>query len=336
MPKIPGFLPSASGFHFSNNDFGEVALAYIDYPIHNPLTGRGIPIGDASNGLCGGMVFAVRDYFEAHMPIPRDTRNPSAGPLFDYLVRRLIASFNLPAGPGIYYQLMNPNPLLPDIQRALAMNTAWPVIRANIDNGHPSAIALVQTTSANPGALGDNHVVLAYGYDLVGSDVTIYVYDPNHPDDDTVTISFNTARTIIPIGRSHNDQPIYAFFLISYDFANPSAFFGLQAAPPVAALARYPDGKHLDIWVTGNDRNVYTAYHRDDDAVPWNGWYQILGAVPNGLTSRTSVTALARYPDGRYLDIWVTGKDGTVYTAHHSDNDAVPWNGWHQVIGPVP
>ena len=71
-----------------------------------------MPIGDASNGLCGGMVFAARDYFEAGRTPPPDTTPPSEGPLFDFLVDRSFDSFCLPWGPGRYLALMSP--LLPD------------------------------------------------------------------------------------------------------------------------------------------------------------------------------------------------------------------------------
>jgi hypothetical protein len=95
MPVVPGFLQSISGFHFSNRTFPQVPDITIN------ILGQQIGIGDASNGLCGGMVFAARDYFEAGIPIPPDTTNPSSGPLFDYIVSRLLDSFNLflPAPP---------------------------------------------------------------------------------------------------------------------------------------------------------------------------------------------------------------------------------------------
>jgi hypothetical protein len=85
---VPGFLPSTSGFHFDNL-FDSVPLINID------VLGQQISIGDASNGLCGGMAYAARDYFEAGISIPPDTTAPSSGPLFDHLVRRLFDSFNL-------------------------------------------------------------------------------------------------------------------------------------------------------------------------------------------------------------------------------------------------
>ncbi|NEU79898.1 hypothetical protein, partial [Nostoc sp. UIC 10630] len=109
---------------------------------------------------------------------------------------------------------------------------------------------------------------------------------------------------------------------------------GLPAGAPVTALARFPDGKGLDLWVTGNDGNVYTAYYHDDLG-SWKGWYQIAGNVPSGLPAGAPVTALARFPDGKGLDLWVTGNDGNVYTAYYHD-DLGSWKGWYQIAGNVP
>ena len=108
----------------------------------------------------------------------------------------------------------------------------------------------------------------------------------------------------------------------------------LVTALALTALARYPDGKQLDIWVTSNDGNVYTAFY-DDNGVPWNGWGQFAGAVPSGVPAGASVTALARYPDGKQIDLWVTGNDGNVYTAWYND-DVGAWNSWGQFAGAVP
>ena len=56
---VAGFLPTTFGFRFAN-DFPHVPVRHIGIPGVVSL-----PIGDASNGLCGGMAFAARDYFEA-------------------------------------------------------------------------------------------------------------------------------------------------------------------------------------------------------------------------------------------------------------------------------
>jgi hypothetical protein len=68
-----------------------------------------IDIGNAKDGLCGGMVFAALDYWHAQQPPP--TVQPSPGdPLYRWLVRRLVDSWHLPVGVTQYYQWMN----LPD------------------------------------------------------------------------------------------------------------------------------------------------------------------------------------------------------------------------------
>lgn len=230
--NVPGFLPSTSGFHFSNS-FPAVPHFTID------ILGQQIPIGNAANGLCGGMAFAARDYFEARVLIPSETTSPSSGPVFDYLVRRLYDSFNLflppPFGPGplTYMHLMNPD--LPDHEtwfsnaglaprgRAWVMIiNEWPKIRADIDSGHPSPIGLIRIKSRNPFEMGQNHQVLAYGYCLDGTDLTIQIYDSNYPNDDNVTLSLNIGdpQHTTPVSYSKGGD-VWCFFQPVYALANP-------------------------------------------------------------------------------------------------------------------
>jgi len=225
---ITDFLPSTSGLHFPNS-FPHVPVRRIGIP--GVIS---VPIGDASDGLCGGMVFAARDYFEAGRPPPVTTAPPVSGPLFDYVVRRLVDSFNLPRGPLKYLELMNP--ALPDGESILSrlglvphgrawrmIAEEWPRIRSDIDGGRPPPIGLVKIKSVNPFELKRNHQVLAYGYDLRGVELTLHLYDPNRPDDDGVTMSLSVAdpRTGISIGYPSSSTPVYAFFRIGYRPATP-------------------------------------------------------------------------------------------------------------------
>jgi hypothetical protein len=225
---VPGFLPSQNGFHFAN-DFPHVPLRSIGIP-----GVVRVPIGDASNGLCGGMAFAVRDYLGVNRPVPADTTPPSSGPLFDYLVRRLFDSFMLPVGPLKYLALMNP--ALPDGEsfwsrlgigphgRAWRMvREEWPKVRDDIEAGVPSPLGLVRVKSANPMDLGQDHQVLAYAYDLTGTRLVLRLYDPNWPDRDDVTMSLDVADPTHPIAvTTHPDTtPVYAFFRVDYRPATP-------------------------------------------------------------------------------------------------------------------
>src|SRR5918992_1120754 len=230
MPSrsIDGFLPSTSGFHFPNA-FPRVPVRRIGIP--GVIE---IPIGDASNGLCGGMAFAARDLFEAGRPPPADTEPPPSGPLFDYLVRRLFDSFNLPTGPLEYLKLMNPR--LPDGETVLtrlgvlphgrawrSVRIEWPLVRAGIDAGHPVPLGLVKTKSENPFELKRNHQVLAYGYELAGDRLELRLYDPNLPGRDDVILSLSVADPTKPVRMEPSPAtgPVYAFFAVRYTTASP-------------------------------------------------------------------------------------------------------------------
>src|SRR5438874_828959 len=98
--RVAGFDPAMNGLHF-RNAFPDVPLITMALPGHSSIA-----IGDAANGLCGGMAFAVRDCFEARRLPPPDVVSPLRGPAFDYLVRRLVDSFDVPTGPLRYYAWM--------------------------------------------------------------------------------------------------------------------------------------------------------------------------------------------------------------------------------------
>jgi hypothetical protein len=226
--RVPGFLPSTRGLHFSNS-WPHVPDWKIDLP-----GGAILPIGDAANGMCGGMTYAVRDMFEAGVSPPPETSAPSSGPLFDFIAKRLMDSFNLPLGPAVYLLLMNP--ALPDHEtwieplghgRAWRMiKDAWPAIQSDLDGGMLSPVSLVEIKSWNPGDLGLNHQVLAYGYELNGTSLSLLLYDPNHPDDDSVTMSLDTANPehTTPVTYSDGSTMVWCFFRSEYTFQAPPNF----------------------------------------------------------------------------------------------------------------
>lgn len=199
--SAPGFLPSTSGLHFRNS-FAHQSLATIGIPGVATLA-----LGDAANGLCGGMSSTVRDLYEARMSPPSDRTPPAAGTVrFEYLVERQVESLAFGSVALRLYELGSP--LLPDGEpnlgpfgllglvhgRATVMIVEeWPRVRADLDGGHPSLIGLVRAIDSDPRALGRDHQVLAYAYDLDGTDLAIAIYDPNHPDDDTIRMSLSLA-----------------------------------------------------------------------------------------------------------------------------------------------
>jgi hypothetical protein len=217
------FVPSVDGLAFTNS--------WPDEPALNLTTPLGdIPVGNAAQGLCGGMVFAALDFWYAGETPPADRPGPGS-PLYKFLVARIIDSWRIPPGVVQYFTWMN----LPDGDSGftafghhvvvehgisgLTIQQQWPQIRANLDKGLPVALGVVTVASHNPADLGLNHQVLAYGYDVAGSQVTVHVYDPNSGQDDGVTIEFDTSTpsqattftTNIDIGH-----PVRGFFATAY------------------------------------------------------------------------------------------------------------------------
>ena len=210
---VPNFTPSVNGFRFTNA-FAPAPTIRIDL---GPVGTVGL--GDASQGVCGGMVFAVRDYFEAGQPVPTDDQPPAQGtPLFSYITARLIDSFNVPEGIAEYAEWMltpsaDPN-LVIGTRRGTFFRTvsaSWPQVRADIDAGHPSPLGLVTVHTAELTQIGKCHQVLAYGYRIDDDEsVTVSVYDPNtdHDSADAVWISFNAAdpHKVTPIRQQHQPR----------------------------------------------------------------------------------------------------------------------------------
>lgn len=229
--RVPGFLPSVNGLHFDNS-FPDEPAVMIDLGVAK------VPVGNAANGLCGGMVFAALDYWKQGDPPPSDATPPPTGtPLFNYLVRRLIDSWDIPGGPLTYLKLMSP--WLPDGDdrvgpismhgRSWRMAVReWPAIKSSIDAGNPCPLGLVKLKSANPLDLGHNHQVLAYGYDQDGTAITMWLYDPNQSDTDEVALRFDIARPSAPIAvtmqPNASDPPeVICFFRVGYGPKTPPA-----------------------------------------------------------------------------------------------------------------
>jgi hypothetical protein len=223
---VPGYRPSLFGLHFANS-FRPGPLVRLNLGIAR------IPIGNARNGLCGGMAYASRDLFEAGVRPPAAAEPPDSGsPLYRYVVARLFASFGLPWGPLRYLLwqwLPRRDRLGVRSPRWRSIAREWPRVRADIDAGRPSPLGLVRTRLLSPLQLGRNHQVLAYSYDLdeVSDRLFLLVYDPNHPDDDSVglSLSLSTADSATAdIGYVSDEAPVYGFFRTRYRFRRPPGF----------------------------------------------------------------------------------------------------------------
>jgi hypothetical protein len=228
-----GFTAADNGFRFANR--------FPHRPIRRFQLGSvaTLDIGDAANGLCGGMSFAARDLFEHHRTPPPDTDAPASGPLYDYLVDRQIDSFDDGIVPVRFFSLMSPTrpdrePLWAQLLGTIGfdrhsrtyvmVHEEWPAIKRDLDEGHLSALGLVRAVSLDPTMLGQNHQVLAYGYDLDGTQLAIRIWDPNWPRDDDVTLSLDISdpRGAVVPRYSKPDPTTVCFFRAPYQGRDPS------------------------------------------------------------------------------------------------------------------
>jgi hypothetical protein len=227
------FRASTDGFAFTNAWPRQPALR-----LATPF-GR-LPLGNAANGLCGGMVFAALDFWHAGVAAPTQRPGPD-DPLYAFIVRRLVDSWHIPAGVLQYFQWMT----LPDTDRVVTvlgrdiaserglswrtLEVEWPQVRASLDAGTPVPLGLVTVASANPKDLARNHQVLAWSYSVAGGRdgrVTVGVYDPNSGRRDDVTIAFELGNPAGPTAFDHTidiAHPVRGFFATAYDPSTPPA-----------------------------------------------------------------------------------------------------------------
>lgn len=207
------FRPSIHGWHFSNMTWPRVPNAEIDLGLFK------IPIGNASQGMCGGMVYSAIDYYMRHREIPEIRTNPESfmDPYFAFISTRLYDSFHLPTGPLNTYIPYTSADFPPQSRPAVTIK-GIPHIRARIAAGTPVALGLIGAVSNDLiNALADNHQVLAYSYSRSGAHVRLGIYDPDLDDVDDLYLDLD-AESMNVLALDHNTSManIHMFFDTDY------------------------------------------------------------------------------------------------------------------------
>jgi hypothetical protein len=235
--RVPNFDPATSGLiypnHWPHQPIGQFRLGNV----------ATLDIGDAANGLCGGMSYTVADLHARGLP-PGDDPQPALGSdRYKYIVDRQIASFEGGRLPLRFFTLMSVARPARESQMAallgrfgidrhsrtyVMVHEEWPAIRRKIDGGQLAMIGLVRVVSADPTALSHNHQVLAYGYDLEGTTVVLRICDPNWARQTDVTITFDAADPMGTIQPSWSKPPeipgsrLECFFTYDYSPIDPT------------------------------------------------------------------------------------------------------------------
>jgi hypothetical protein len=217
---IPGFLPSTSGFHFAN--------AWPSGPTvrFGPFDPRVVGIGDASTGLCGGMVYTISDLFIAGVPVPPDREPPANGsPRFKSIVRRQVESLAWLTVPVRFWLRMAIGGSFGGDRARSTFEQEWPTAKAWLEGNRLVPIGLIRVASTNPRDLTKNHQVIAWGYAEDGRGVTLRLYDPNWPDRDDVTVAIHLDPALRPASMEQSTgEPLLGYFSYGYTKADPRAW----------------------------------------------------------------------------------------------------------------
>jgi hypothetical protein len=217
---VPRFVPSSRGFHFAN--------AWPSGPTvkFGPIDPRIVGIGDASTGLCGGMVYTIADLFAADVTVPPDVQPPANGsPQFKSIVRRQVESLYWLTVPIRFWIRMALGGALGGDRARSTLEREWPKAKAEIDAGRLVPIGLIRVAAKNPRKLTNNHQVIAYGYAEDGRGVTLRIYDPNWPDRDDVAITIHLDNALRPTSLSQTTgESLLAWFALPYRTSEPRAW----------------------------------------------------------------------------------------------------------------
>lgn len=244
--SVPNFNSHGRGFRFTNywdENLPVISLGFLWNRLFESLPGplgelgidrlideNWLPITHANAGMCGGMMYAIMDYYAFHLLPPTrktapDSRNDT---LFEYIKARLWDSFDV-TGEGHRF-LGYSSPHYPNGDEGVIQSVgltrgrswityreAFPIIQADIDAGKLAPVGLVQTDNLD---IGNNHQVIAYAYEKSGQDVTLFIYDPNEAQQE-IALKFNITATDGEVhvtrlgGDPKNDHRIYCFFRIN-------------------------------------------------------------------------------------------------------------------------
>jgi hypothetical protein len=218
--SIPGFLPSTNGFHFANSWPPGPTVQF------GPIDPRIVGVGDASTGLCGGMVYSIADLFAAGIPVPPDREPPANGsPRFASIVRRQVESLAWLTVPVRFYLRMALGSSLGGDRARATLDREWPKAKAWLDDGRLVPIGLIRVASRNPRNLTKNHQVIAWGYIEDGRGVALRLYDPNWPERDDVTITIHLDNALRPNGLSQSTgESLLGWFVLPYSPSDPRAW----------------------------------------------------------------------------------------------------------------
>jgi hypothetical protein len=162
-------------------------------------------------GLCGGMCFAALDCYYAGLPVPSDSDSPGLGTrLGNYLHRHQLDSF---CGPVVPWRVLTLASRRDARLATLARQRVWPQIRAQLSRGEPVVLVLIRSRGWSHLTTNHQVVVVTCEEDVTAQQITLWLYDPNHPGQEP-TLRFALGDALLALHGLHSTGEVDRGFFV--------------------------------------------------------------------------------------------------------------------------
>ncbi len=212
MEKISSNFSSRHRFRFINS-------FQLQFPVFMNLPYAGmININEITFGLCGGMCFAALDYFHANRLPPLFQTPQEIDPkFFGFLCDRQLDSLKVfTVLKFMEWMVIDEKQIVTRVKRY-----EIPKLRRLLQKGEPAVLGLVRVRGVQSPT--QNHQVLAISYELDPAleQLSIFLYDPNHPHLNPFIRFFMGKSATAPLFIQSTGEPLFGFFIIPYRFQKP-------------------------------------------------------------------------------------------------------------------
>ncbi len=232
------YLPSIHGWK-CDNSYKFQGSVYELYPNAATWLAKLFWKKDGTYGFCGGMAWSSLDRFYLGKPVDPTTNVPLQGtPLYEEILKRQQQSAK--GWFRLWWWHNRPTTSAgskPSSISHLVRTEEWPKLKSLLDQGYPIPLMLmikhVKKPKDKSTDITDNHQVVACRYKMEWKRlnnrdqwvVTVWIYDPNRPDDDNARIAFRLGESNIwmawaATGTGQGSNKYRGFYVNDYDRQN--------------------------------------------------------------------------------------------------------------------
>jgi len=239
-------------------------------------------------GRCGGMAYAALDYWHHRLATPDASSLPADGSLVgDYIYFRLINSMTANGFKFFHFMRTPDHPTTINgigVARA-TREEEYPRLKVLIDAGPPCVLGL--TRSRSLGEMGNDHQVVATGYEDGDPYSHVFIYDNNYPGTEE-RLTFRTAYDPGEREVTHSRGTVYrGFFVEAYTPQVPSYLHDGRLLSDRSDPASYVVRGGGRFWIPSPDEFDANGFNWNEVLEAQDGSMEHIATFPgNGTTLR--------------------------------------------------